>query len=579
MIAKRIRRRHRRARGTVAQLARAVGALSTYIVDANPERLRARGGVMNLSRYLADIHGLGEDRQFASGEKVAALGVRNLRSYDLAGWQDEMLAMAARCPRAHDPLEHYVLSWREGEHPSDHQAEEAVGILLDLLGAANCPALWSVHDNTEHRHAHVMLVRVDPASGRTITLGDGWDIDRLHQAVALIEERQGWRAEQGAMYEARDGVIRDRRSGAVVRDASGRQMSRSRRARVADSSVSVYLLTAIRQDVERATSWLDLHKRLAARGVHYRRVGSGARIYVGEESHKPSSLYPTWSRAALEKRLGPFEPYRAMGGAYEDYAAAASVELGRIRAAHADARRQLRAARARALATLAGHPHAAMLRMAVTAEFAGALTALDSAFLQTKAHFVAGRMSLPQWRAGGQPAIPTAAPLPALVFPMMLTAGERKVLLIRGFVPHRKSWQTDYVGEEGRLSWSDHRVAVIVHHVDYRTVEAAMLLAAARWGAIQLRGSPAFLAMGARVAMEHGLDAVDQADRHLAPLGARRSSPKMEGDASRASMPPIGREEAPSARAAGRSAAESSDESSAAASAWWLTRGKPGAAR
>lgn len=140
MIGKRIRRGARRTRGNVSQLLQSVRALSAYVVDANPERLLALAGVPTIANYVLDARRIEMANALADvgvefGEKVKVFGTRNLLGHTLEEWQEEMLAIAARCPRAKSPIEHYVLSWKEGELPADDQAREAVEIFVDVLGA------------------------------------------------------------------------------------------------------------------------------------------------------------------------------------------------------------------------------------------------------------------------------------------------------------------------------------------------------------------------------------------------------------------------------------------------------------
>src|SRR5262249_44682953 len=57
-------------------------------------------------------------------------------------------------------------------------------------------------------------------------------------------------------------------------------------------------------------SWRELHEGLATKGMRYEKKGSGALLWGGEQPAKASSAGRDCSMAALEKRLGPFEPAR-----------------------------------------------------------------------------------------------------------------------------------------------------------------------------------------------------------------------------------------------------------------------------
>src|SRR5690606_209437 len=210
----RIRSRERELRGSTRQLAARVLALSNYIVDADAEQLLQSARVAALSDYVLDMDS--NAGGVSAGEKVDAFGSINLTGQALPEWQMEMLAVAARAPRSRNPVEHYVLSWQQGEHPDAPQAEEAARMFLETLGLERCQAIWALHANTDNDHIHIMVNRIDPATGRALQAGDGWDIDAAHKAIALIEERQGWAREEGALYFARQGELHDARSGKPV---------------------------------------------------------------------------------------------------------------------------------------------------------------------------------------------------------------------------------------------------------------------------------------------------------------------------------------------------------------------------
>ena len=45
-----------------------------------------------------------------------------------------MIALSEEAIRSSDPIEHYVLSWREGERPTPQHIEKAVDILMGEFG-------------------------------------------------------------------------------------------------------------------------------------------------------------------------------------------------------------------------------------------------------------------------------------------------------------------------------------------------------------------------------------------------------------------------------------------------------------
>ncbi len=75
---------------------------------------------------------------------------------------DEFRAVAVKS-RATNPYVHLVMSWRDGEQPSNAQAFEARREALNALGLADHQYLMGVHrGDTGNDHLHVAVNRVNP---------------------------------------------------------------------------------------------------------------------------------------------------------------------------------------------------------------------------------------------------------------------------------------------------------------------------------------------------------------------------------------------------------------------------------
>jgi hypothetical protein len=112
-----------------------------------------------------------------------------------------MIALAMEATRSKDPVDHWLMSWKEGEQPTQAQCKEGVEILKKHLGMdSDHLAVYALHRNTENYHLHIVLNRVDPNSNRVAD--KGWCIDRAHKAIAEIVYVQGWEHEENARYVA-----------------------------------------------------------------------------------------------------------------------------------------------------------------------------------------------------------------------------------------------------------------------------------------------------------------------------------------------------------------------------------------
>lgn len=70
-------------------------------------------------------------------------------------------------------------------------------------------AFYGLHSDTDHRHLHLMINRVHPAT-RKLRLPNkgGCDLEAAHRAIARIEHAQGWQRELQGRYRVRsDGQV------------------------------------------------------------------------------------------------------------------------------------------------------------------------------------------------------------------------------------------------------------------------------------------------------------------------------------------------------------------------------------
>lgn len=542
MIVKRIRKHQREARGSTSQLATRVLSLSNYIVDADTEQLRQAARVVALSGYVLDRDNDAES--VLAGEKVEAFGSLNLTGPALPEWQMEMLAVAARAPRSRSPIEHYVLSWQQKEHPDPDQAREAAETFLEVLGLERCQAIWALHANTDNDHVHIMVNRIDPATGKAVQAGEGWDIDAAHKAIALIEDRQGWAQEPGALYFARQGALFDARTGRPValKGKSKRKPSTDEKKIALPAAAG---RGAVLQALQEATSWQDLHHRLATLKAAYERKGSGAIIRLDQAAGKASAWGRHCTLKAMELRLGPYvADQRPPNLGYAAYRQACRDELARIRQARAVQLERLEAHREATLAALAGSlppDTLQVLTAALNAEFAAARRAVSAAFATAIDSFARARLDQGQWLAAGHTSAAPQMQLPAVLVPASIQRPEQRTsvqLEGKPVTARRRGWATQYVSNDRRVLVTDHRVVIIVHSPDAVSVSLAVTLAARRWQVVRAEGSPEFLARCAQVASRLEIRLVDRNNKPLlSPAQSRHEVLKPRPHAAPPSMP------------------------------------------
>jgi hypothetical protein len=202
---------------------------------ANPKAQSSKASrIGSLLDYIeADGH--------AGAQKAEYIGANgNFYSDSQQGQRAEMVALAIEATRSKDPVDHWLLSWKEGEQPTQAQCNEAVEILKRNLGMSSVYlAVFALHRNTENYHLHVVLNRVHPD---TLRVEDkGWCIDKAHKAIAEIIHAQGWEAEKNARYVAD-------RNGEVIRAGSMHEPQPRSKARDHENATGEKSCERIAQD-------------------------------------------------------------------------------------------------------------------------------------------------------------------------------------------------------------------------------------------------------------------------------------------------------------------------------------------
>lgn len=253
-------------------------------------------------------HKLGE----SEGERLFHIGARGFVSSTIEGQRAEMIAVAQHASRSPNPVDHWLLSWREDESPTPEQIDACVGIFLDHLGVGQQPCIYACHDDTHNRHVHIALNRYDPISRRMIEINDGFTLEAAHQAVALIVDRFGWQPERDARYQ----VV----AGQPVLSASAMKRIEEAREPVVAKAAAYEARTGYRsaqriaqedalQRILVARSWAELHASLGQIGMTYDARGTnGVVIGIGEQKVSASRVDRSITRVRLERKLGPFEP-------------------------------------------------------------------------------------------------------------------------------------------------------------------------------------------------------------------------------------------------------------------------------
>lgn len=116
----------------------------------------------------------------------------------------EMVATASMDISSPNPFVHFVFALAPGEE-FDGKQIAVVTHLLKELDAVGLQALWGEHIDTDHRHLHVFINRVDPDTGDLRDINQRYYTKMAHRAAAVLSDAFGFSQPQNALYEVQNG--------------------------------------------------------------------------------------------------------------------------------------------------------------------------------------------------------------------------------------------------------------------------------------------------------------------------------------------------------------------------------------
>ena len=272
--------------------------------NAQYKKSRAQD-VGDLCRYICDARSHMTSRPTSSSEpeKVLCSGSLGLNFKTLDAKISEMAGLAAQA-KSGNPVDHWVLSWQTHEAPTPDQLHEAARMFIHEMGLDGHQVVYGAHQNTQNTHLHLAINRVSPITNRVVKVNKGFDHLAAARAICVIEAAQGWAQEPNPVYTMTTHGPQQR---------TDRKRGLSDAARAAERSTAMPSLErrarALAPTIAAATSWQDLHRRLAAEGATYEKRKGGAVVKFGKSGFiKASKCDRAASLSALEKRFGqPFE--------------------------------------------------------------------------------------------------------------------------------------------------------------------------------------------------------------------------------------------------------------------------------
>ncbi|MFO0734204.1 MAG: relaxase/mobilization nuclease domain-containing protein [Nitrospiraceae bacterium] len=210
-----------------------------------------------------------------------------------------MRMTASRSRRVKSPVYHLVISWHKNEAPSDDLMRAVARTTCEDIGLAEHQRLTIAHNDTAHRHVHIVVNRVHPETGIA------WN---RRQDYVVIEQSLKRQAESyGLEFVPGRHNTTDKRREQRRRPSDGSYRKARNDKLPARTGWSRERIQAERDElaaaIEAARSWDDLDTRLAQKGLTLEGKGQGIVITDGTSDLKLSALTKDIRKQKLEDRF------------------------------------------------------------------------------------------------------------------------------------------------------------------------------------------------------------------------------------------------------------------------------------
>lgn len=223
-------------------------------------------------------------------ERVEYTSVTNCQSEDLTAAIIEVTAVQGMNTRAEsDKTYHLILSFREGERPSNDVLKEIERSICEGLGYGEHQRVSAVHCDTDNLHMHIAINKIHPTR---LTIHNSYND---HKVLGKLCEA----------IEIKYGLERDNHQ-------SNKVASENRAADMERHAGVESLLSWVRREcldqLHAAASWDEFHKVLREHGLTLQERGNGFVIADHDGLMvKASTVARDLSKGKLEGRLGDFE--------------------------------------------------------------------------------------------------------------------------------------------------------------------------------------------------------------------------------------------------------------------------------
>ncbi|MBF0250777.1 MAG: relaxase/mobilization nuclease domain-containing protein [Alphaproteobacteria bacterium] len=194
-----------------------------------------------------------------------------------------------------DKSYHLVVSFRD-ERPTDEALKDIEREFAKALGFEDHQRIAATHQNTDNFHLHVAFNKIHPVTHRShMPLRDFRTLEKVCRAM---EKKHGLQIDLG-----REDKQESNRKPQPAQDMEAHTWEQSFFSYVREHKDELMMAR------DEAKTWQDLHEAFGAFDLVLRKRGNGLIIGSGDGNHriKASDLDRSFSKAALEKKFGPYQ--------------------------------------------------------------------------------------------------------------------------------------------------------------------------------------------------------------------------------------------------------------------------------
>lgn len=234
-------------------------------------------------------------------QRVAWTDVRNLiTAGDVNAAAREMALMARANSRVDRPVLHMSISWAPEDNPHPNQMREVTYRVLDAIGCSTHQSVLVAHGDESYAHVHTMTNRIHPETSNACP--SSFFYRTVQTTLRHAEREMGFRETPGHLFQLPGQQPPDR-----TESLSKKALKATLRSQ--EVPFQVIVRQRAKHHFVQASSWQELHHRLALENLSVKPHNRGLVVTDGHEYAKCSSVAKNVSLRKLEERFkASFEP-------------------------------------------------------------------------------------------------------------------------------------------------------------------------------------------------------------------------------------------------------------------------------